>query len=204
MVAGVSLATITAAQAHSGRGVTLQHSEVARPDPSYVPPPPETLGGPFQLVDHMGRTVTDATYRGRWMLLFFGFTGCREACPVALDRIGHALEDLGPIADQVQPLFVDLDYGEPDVPGLAQFVSNFDKRIVGLTGSRAQIYDILRDFRIRRQMRHIPSGVKETGPRIDHSTYFFMVDPQGKTRSYFHHSASPAEMAEHMRKTLTR
>ena len=102
----------------------------------------------------------------------------------------------------MQPLFVDLDFAEPDIEGLAQFVGNFDKRIVGLTGSRAQIYDILRDFRIRRQMRHVLTGTKETGPRIDHSTYFFMVDPEGRTRSYFHHSISPAEMAAHMRRHM--
>ena len=204
MVASLGLATATAALAHSGRGVTLHHSETARPDPGYVPPAPETLGGPFELVDHNGKKVTDETYRGRWMVLFFGFTGCREACPLGLERIGQAMDDLGPLAANIQPLFVDLDFGEPDIEGLAQFISNFDKRIVGLTGSRAQIYDILRDFRIRRQMRHILSGTKETGPRIDHSTYFFMVDPEGKTRSYFHHSISPAEMADHMRKNLTR
>ena len=193
----------TAAHAHQGRGVMMQEADTARPaDPGYSPPPPETLGGPFELVDHTGRAVTNETYRGRWMVLFFGFTGCREACPLALERIGQALDELGPDAGKVQPLFVDLDFAEPDIEGLAQFVGNFDKRIVGLTGSRAQIYDILRDFRIRRQMRHILTGTKETGPRIDHSTYFFMVDPEGKTRSYFHHSVSPAEMAAHMRRQM--
>ena len=204
LVACLSLATaITAAHSHQGRGVMVQEAETARPtDPGYVPPAPETLGGPFELVDHTGRTVTDATYRGRWMVLFFGFTGCREACPLALEKIGQALDELGPAAEKVQPLFVDLDFAEPDIEGLAQFVGNFDKRIVGLTGSRAQIYDILRDFRIRRQMRHVLTGTKETGPRIDHSTYFFMVDPEGRTRSYFHHSISPAEMAAHMRRHM--
>ena len=204
LVACLSLATATtAAQAHQGRGVMVQDAETARPaDSGYAPPAPETLGGPFELVDHTGRVVTNDTYRGRWMVLLFGFTGCREACPLALEKIGQALDELGPASQKVQPLFVDLDFAEPDIEGLAQFVGNFDKRIVGLTGSRAQIYDILRDFRIRRQMRHVLTGSKETGPRIDHSTYFFMVDPEGRTRSYFHHSISPTEMAAHMQRHM--
>ena len=200
--AAVTIVPWSTGSAHQGRGVLLQERDVAAPATGYEPPAPETLGGPFELTDHNGRTVTNETYHGRWVVMFFGFTGCRESCPLALDRIGQALDELGPAADKIQPLFVDLDYGPPDVEGLAQFVGNFDKRIVGLTGSRAQIYSILRDYKVRRQMMHAASGKKETGPRIDHSTYIFMIDPEGKTRSYFYHTLTPSEMAAHMRRHL--
>ena len=187
------------ALAHQGRGQLLQDREVARPATGYEPPSPESLGGPFELTDHNGRTVTNETFKGRWMVLFFGFAGCREACPVGLDRLGLALDELGSEAEKVQPLFVDLDFGPPDREALAQFVGNFDKRILGLNGSRAQIYNILRDYKVRRELKHHAAGVKETGPRVDHSTYFYVVDPEGKTRSYFYHTLSVTEMAAHIR-----
>jgi cytochrome oxidase Cu insertion factor (SCO1/SenC/PrrC family) len=191
------------ATAHQGRGLMVQEGVItARPDPTYQPPPPETLGGPFELTDHTGRKVTHETWRGKWMVMFFGFAGCREACPVALDRMTQALEDLGPAAANIQPLFVDLDFAGPDLPALAQFVSHFHPRLVGLTGNRRQMYSMLRLYQVRREIKHRAQGKKETGPRIDHSTYFFLVDPDGKTRTYFHHSKTPAEMVAHMKRYL--
>jgi protein SCO1 len=188
------------ALAHQGRGQTLHESQTAKRAPDdYQPPEPARLGGPFELTDHTSRAVTHETFRGRWMVLFFGFAGCREACPVGLDRLGAALEELGSDADKLQPLFIDLDFGPPDREALAQFVGNFDKRILGLNGTRAQIYNILRDYKVRRELKHHAAGSKETGPRVDHSTYFYVVDPSGKTRSYFYHTLSATEMAAHLR-----
>lgn len=193
------------ALAHQGRGQMLHQSETARRTADdYQPPEPASLGGAFELTDHTGRAVTNETFKSRWMVLFFGFAGCREACPVGLDRLGQALEELGPDAEKIQPLFVDLDFGPPDREALAQFVGNFDKRILGLNGTRAQIYNILRDYKVRRELKHHAVGRKETGPRVDHSTYFYVVDPNGKTRSYFYHTLSATEMATHLRSYITK
>lgn len=189
-------------QAHDGRGVVIHHETLARPaDDGYAPPPPETLGlKPWTLVDHTGREVSEQTWRGKWVVMFFGFAGCREACPLGLERIGQAIDLLGDGGREVQPLFVDLDFAGPDLDGLAQFVSHFHPRLVGLTGNRRQMFHILRDFQIRRELKHGLHGKKETGPRIDHSTYFFVIDPEGRTRSYFHHSLMPTDMAAHLRR----
>lgn len=203
LAAAAASFTSFGALAHQGRGLVVQDGVVtARPDPAYQPPPPETLGGDFELVDHNGRKVTHETWRGKWMLMFFGFAGCREACPIGLERMTQALEDLGPAAADIQPLFIDLDFAGPDLPALAQFVGHFHPRLVGLTGNRRQMYSILRLYQVRREIKHQAQGKKETGPRIDHSTYFFMVDPAGKTRTYFHHSKTPAEMVAHMKRYL--
>lgn len=190
-----------AAWAH---GAIVHEETTAVPaDPGYEPPPPASLGGqPFALTDHTGRAVTDATFKGQWRLMFFGFAGCREACPTGLDRMTLALQELGATGDRIQPMFIDLDFAGPDLKGLAQFVGNFHPRLLGLTGDRGQMYTILRDFKVRRQMKHAAQGKKETGPRIDHSTYFFLVDPDGKTRTYFYHNLTPAEMAAHIRRYL--
>lgn len=193
---------LESAAAHKVRGEIVHEHNVVVPNTGYEPPRPETLGGPFQLVDHTGRTVTDKTFRGQWMMMFFGFAGCREACPVGLDKIGVVLEELGKLGEGVQPLFVDLDFETTDRLTMAQFVSNFHPRLLGLTGSRAQKHTILRNFQVRRESKHAVSGRKETGYRIDHSSYIYVVDPKGQTRTYFHHGLPPTEMAAIVRRLI--
>ena len=188
------------AVAHKVRGEVVHEHNVVVPNTGYEPPRPESLGGPFQLVDHTGRAVTDKTFRGQWIMMFFGFAGCREACPVGLDKIGAVLDDLGEAGRNVQPLFVDLDFETTDRLTMAQFVSNFHPKLLGLTGTRAQKHQILRNFQVRRESKHAVSGKKETGNRIDHSSYIYLVDPSGSTRTYFHHALSPAEMTAIVRR----
>jgi cytochrome oxidase Cu insertion factor (SCO1/SenC/PrrC family) len=155
-------------------------------------------------MDHNGQAVTNASYPGKWLLVFFGFTGCRESCPTGLENMTAALEALGADAEQVQPLFIDVSMEEPDIAGLKQFVSNFNPRLVGLTGTRAQTFAAVRDFKVRREYAMTNYSSRETGLRINHTTYFYLVDPQGVTRAYFYHNLPPERMALtmglHMRK----
>lgn len=192
----------TAAHAHSGRGELLKEGTRAVPDSNYKPPAPETLGGPYELIDFNGRTVTDRTFRGGWALYFFGFAGCREACPIGLDKMALALTELGEMGERIQPIFVDIDFAPPDPKGLKQFLSNFHPRLLGLTGDRKQVFHIVRSFKIRREEGHGAYGKKETGSRINHSTHFFLVDPEGRTRGYFYHNLTPPEMAAFMRRHI--
>jgi protein SCO1/2 len=113
-----------------------------------------------------------------------------------------ALEKLGAEADSIQPLFVDFSMEEPDIVGLASFVEHFHPRLVGLTGTRAQTFDVVRRFKVRREYAMTNYSAKETGPRINHSTYFYMVDPEGRTRSYFMHDLTADEMVAAIRLQL--
>lgn len=199
------LGLLTPASAHEGH----QHANAGEMEASpqvYVkaPPPPEALGRPFELMDHHGQTVTNASYTGKWLLIFFGFAGCREACPTGLVSMGAALDALGEDAGRVQPLFVDVSMEEPDLTGLAQFVSNFHPRLVGLTGTRAQTFATVRDFKIRREYAMASYSTKETGPRINHTAYLYLVDPDGVTRAFFDHTLEPARMALTMRLHMKR
>ncbi len=199
------LGVLTPASAHEGH----HHANAGEMEASpqvYVkaPPPPETLGRPFELMDHNGQTVTNASYTGKWLLIFFGFAGCREACPTGLVSMQAALDVLGEEAERVQPLFVDVSMEEPDITGLAQFVSNFHPRLVGLTGTRAQTFATVRDFKIRREYAMASYSTKETGPRINHTTYLYLVDPSGVTRAYFDHTLEPERMALAMRLNMKR
>jgi protein SCO1 len=195
----------SASLAHDGhRGVFLGEIESSKQVYRKEPPPPQTLGRPFELMDHNGQTVTNASYPGKWLLVFFGFAGCRESCPTGLVNITTAMDALGPDADEIQPLFIDVSMDKPDIVGLSQFVSNFHPRLVGLTGTRAQTFAVVRDFKVRREYAMMNYSSKETGLRLNHTTYFYLVDPQGVTRAYFYHNLEPDQMAQIVRLHLKR
>ena len=98
-----------------------------------------TVGGPFTLSTLDGTTVTDQTYRGKWLLVYFGYTFCPSSCPTTLLAVSMALKKLGPDAAQVRPLFITVD-PERDTPKvMQQYIESFDPRIVGLTGTQQQI-----------------------------------------------------------------
>jgi protein SCO1/2 len=160
------------------------------------------LGAGFALTDDRGRSVTDETYRGKWMLVFFGYTGCREACPIGLDTLSRTLDVLGADAEKVQPLFIDFSLDAPDQATLAQFVSNFHPSIIGLTGTREQTIAAVRQYKVRREYKFGNYSRKETGMRIDHTTVVYLVDPEGKHRAYFRHDMKPEEMAKAIRNHL--
>jgi len=200
---GLAALPFAIVEAHQPRGLVLQESYQAEPaDKGYVPPDPATLGGPFKMVDHTGRAVTHEMLKGKISLMFFGFVGCREACPTALDKLPAMMEALGPDAARVQPVFVDVSMDKIDVRGLGQFVQNFHPSLIGLTGSRAERFEIVRLYKVRREYKHNAYSRRETGPRLDHSTYFYIIDPEGKTKAYFYHTLTPQEMVAAIREWM--
>src|SRR5262245_13929794 len=94
-----------------------------------------TVGGPFTLIAADGTTVTDRTYRGKWLLVYFGFTSCPNTCPMALFEIAGALARLGHDADDLQPLFITVDPRRDTPAVLRDYTESFDPRIIGLTGT---------------------------------------------------------------------
>ena len=93
------------------------------------------IGGHFALSMPDGRRVTDATFRGKWLLVYFGYTSCPDVCPTTLSAMALALDKLGPLADKVQPVFITVD-PERDTPQIVgEYVKDFDPRFVGLVGS---------------------------------------------------------------------
>lgn len=134
------------------------------------------IGGPFALQSGAGTTVTDKTYRGKWMAIYFGYTSCPDACPTALNNISVALATLGAQADKIQPLFITVDPERDSPKVIAAFLESFDPRIVGLSGSRAQIDAVANEYRVYFKLH------KEQGDNylVDHSAYFYLMGPDGK------------------------
>lgn len=132
-----------------------------------------TLDRPFVLEDADGKTVTADDYPGRWLLLYFGYSHCADQCPTALSALVEALNQIGPAADHIQPLFVTVDPERDRGPALRAFTAAFDPRIVGLTGSDAQIAEAARMFGV--EYTKVLQGSDDYV--IDHSTTLSLVGP---------------------------
>ncbi len=152
-----------------------------------------TVGGPFTLTDHKGRRVTDQEWRGKYMLVFFGFTFCPDVCPAALQVSAAALDKLGPKADRVAPLFISVDH-ERDTPEmLARYVSSFHPRLVGLTGSAEEIAAVTRAYRV--YFRKAKDDKSAAAYTYDHSSIVYLMGPDSKFITHFTHTTSADAMA---------
>lgn len=138
--------------------------------------PPGGTSISFTLIAADGNAVSEQTYRGKWLVVYFGYTSCPDVCPTTLVEIAGALEKLGPRAAGMQALFVTIDpkRDTPDV--LGEYAQSFDPRIVGLTGTPAQIALAARSFKVFYERRDTDDG----GYAYDHTTLIYLVDADGK------------------------
>lgn len=174
-------------------------NEASKPSPVSMAPakPP---GGSFSLVDHEGKTRTNENFRGEYVVLVFGYTFCPDVCPTTLHRVVETLDMLGAEGGAVQPVFVSVDprRDTPDV--LADYVSAIDPRLIGLTGSPAQVAEMARQFRVY-------YSVPEAGEieyMIDHSAFIYLLSPNGDTLSYFKHDIPAEDLATAIRSAMGR
>jgi cytochrome oxidase Cu insertion factor (SCO1/SenC/PrrC family) len=152
----------------------------------------EPVGGPFALVDHTGAPRTDAQFRGKLLLLYFGFTYCPDVCPTDLQAIGLAMGRLGKSAEGVQPLFVTLD-PERDTPQrLAGYVTFFHPRLIGLTGDASAIQQAASAYKV--YYAKVPAS--RGGYTIDHSGYVYLMDRAGKYLGFFPPGTPPDRMVD--------
>jgi protein SCO1/2 len=154
------------------------------------------IGGPFTLVDHTGKTVTETDFRGRFMLVYFGFTYCPDACPTTLTSMAEALDIIGPAAARIVPVFVSVD-PERDTPEqLRMYVRHFHPSLVGLTGSADQVAAAAKAYRV--YYAKVPEEGSDEGDYImDHTSIVYLMGPDGKFRVHFTgHTTSPETMAE--------
>jgi cytochrome oxidase Cu insertion factor (SCO1/SenC/PrrC family) len=158
------------------------------------------IGGPFALTDHTGKRVTDQDFRGRTLIVFFGFTFCPDVCPSGLQVIAAAIDKLGPKGKDITPLFISLD-PERDTPAqLATYVQSFHPRLVGLTGTPAEIAAVAKAYRV--YVQKVPDPKSTAGYTIDHSSIIYVMGPDGAYRTHFTHATSPDAMAERLAKIL--
>jgi len=147
----------------------------------------------FTLTDHTGRRVSLSDFRGKLVLLYFGYTFCPDVCPTTLAEIAQALRQLGPKADQVQVIMISVD-PERDTPDrLAQYVAHFNSNFIGLTGTPDEIAAVATPFGIYYQ-KH--KGTAATGYLVDHTATVTVIDRQGYVKLLFPFGTSADEMAD--------
>jgi cytochrome oxidase Cu insertion factor (SCO1/SenC/PrrC family) len=151
------------------------------------------IGGPFTLTDHKGARVTDETFRGKYMLVSFGYTFCPDICPAELQLMSNAMELLGPKAEKVTPIFVTIDPERDTVPQIASYIENFDPRMVGLTGTPEEVKEAASAYRVYYAKA---DGSAASGYLMDHSTFLYLMDPQGLYVTHFAYGITGEKLAE--------
>jgi protein SCO1/2 len=162
---------------------------------------PGSIGGNFSLTDGDGATVTERSFRGKWELIYFGYTYCPDACPTTLNTIAETLAALGPLADKVQPLFITVDPERDTPPVMAAYVRNFDPRVLGLTGSPAAIASTAKAFRIIFEKQKTGDGPDDY--LMDHSSVIIVMDPTGKFAGVLAADLPVERMTDKLRRLLT-
>jgi protein SCO1 len=156
------------------------------------------VGGPFQLVDQNGKTVTDADLKGRPFLVFFGFTHCPDVCPTTLFEVSEVLRQLGSDADRTRALFVTVD-PERDTPDkLKDYLASFDPHLIGLTGTPEEVERVLKAYRVYYKKVPTDGG----GYTMDHTALVYLMDKQGRFVAPFNLRQGPAEAAANLRRHL--
>jgi len=156
----------------------------------------EQIGGPFALIDHNGQPRTDADFRGKLMLVYFGFTYCPDVCPTDLHNIGLALDQLGSAGDIVQPLFVTVDPERDTAEHLAEYVPLFHPRLIGLTGEAAAIRKAADAYRVYYAKVPRTDGSDYT---VDHSAFLYVINRDGRYLGFFPPDTPPDRMADVIR-----
>lgn len=159
-----------------------------------------TVGGPFTLVDHTGKTVTDADFRGQFMLVYFGYTFCPDVCPTSLQAMTTALESLPPEqAAKVTPILVTIDPARDTPAVLKSYIVNFHPRTVGLTGSEEQVRAAGKAYRAYSAKVSRPDTADYL---MDHSSIIYLMGPDGRFLAHFGHGVPPEQIAEGLKKHL--
>jgi protein SCO1 len=130
----------------------------------------------FALTAAGGRAVTEQSYRGKWLMVYFGYTFCPDICPTTMLEIAGVLKALGPRADAVQGIFVTVDPDRDTPEVLGDYLKSFDPRLIGLTGTRAQISAAAKSFRVFYERQDRDDGTYS----YDHSAFIYLVDAEGR------------------------
>lgn len=163
-----------------------------------VPPATGTalIGGPFSLVDQTGKAVTDKTYSGKPMLVFFGFTNCPDVCPSGLQVMTAALDKLAAKADRLTPLFITVD-PERDTPAkLAEYIKSFHPRITALSGPADDVAAAVKTYRV--YAKKIPDEKTPGAYSIDHTSFFYVMDAAGQFTKHFPHTIDAGKLASEL------
>lgn len=159
------------------------------------------IGGPFALTDQTGRTATDATFAGRYRIMYFGYTFCPDVCPTDMQHLGAAMKLLDrqdpALAKRIVPIFVTVDPARDTPAVLRRYVANFDPRMVGLTGSPEAIARVAKEYAVYYRKG---ASTGDGGYMVDHGVTAYLMDPAGKPLALLPVEGEPAAIAAEIRR----
>jgi len=150
------------------------------------------IGGNFTLTNQDGATISDKDFRGRVMMVFFGFTHCPDICPTTAASFGKILESLGDKANMVAPIFITVDPQRDTPTVLKEYLGNFDKRIIGLTGSEEQTKQVAYAYKAYFAKSNTAAGDES----VDHSGFIYLMDKNGAYVQHFPYDASVKDITD--------
>jgi protein SCO1/2 len=159
---------------------------------------PAAIGGPFQLTDQAGRTVTEKNMQGRPTLIFFGFTHCPDICPTSLFEISEVLRAMGKDADRVNAYFISVDPERDTAAAMKDYLSSFDPHLEGLTGNPDEVTKVISAYRV--YARKVP--LKDGDYTMDHTALIYLMDRDGRFVSPFNLKRTPEQAAADLRRYL--
>ena len=159
------------------------------------------IGGPFELLDHKGKTVRDSDFRGTYLLVMFGFTNCPDVCPTGLQLISEAKELLEPDTRNVQPLMITVDPERDTIKVLADYVRNFHPSILGLTGTVDQIKAVAGAYKAFFSKGTVD---KDGTYFIDHSPFIYLMGPNGRYLDHFTANTPPNAIAMRIKLAISK
>ena len=154
----------------------------------------------FALTDHTGKPRTLADFKGKVVVVFFGYTQCPDVCPTTMAEMASVMQKLGPLADQVQVLFITLDPERDTQQLLASYVPAFDKRFIGLRGTPEQTAKTAKDFKVF--YSKVP-GTEPGSYTIDHTAGSYVFDRDGRLRLFIRHGQGPDPIVHDLRQLLS-
>ena len=159
------------------------------------------IGGPFSLQNARGQTVTDRAFRGKYMLVYFGYTYCPDVCPTTLNEVASAMDHLGAKAAELQPIFITVDPRRDTPEVIGRYTAAFSRRLLGLTGTSNEIAKVAKEY-------HVYYAKHVTGPgpndySMDHSSVLYLMSPDGRFLAPIDDSESGPQMAASIAKLMS-
>ena len=191
-----SVVWLAAALAVTAAAVTVAMNRASQSNAAQQLP---QIGGHFALSTPDGRRVTDTTFRGKWLLVYFGYTSCPDVCPTTLSAMALALDKLGPLADKVQPVFITVDPERDTAKIVGEYVKDFDPRFVGLVGSAQEIGAAAQEFHVYYRVRQLGNNEYV----VDHSSFIYLIDPNGAFVRLLTGDLPGHQLADELRKLMS-
>ena len=161
------------------------------------------IGGPFTLTNHLGKPATSENFLGKYMLIYFGYTYCPDVCPMELQIMADALDQLPrETLDQIAPLFITIDPDRDTVEILAQYVPTVHPSLEGLTGTAEQIAAVKQAYRVYGSKEKVAEGTAADSYLMGHTSYIYLMDQKGDYVTHFRSRTDPKVMAQRLHEVI--